>query len=116
MSEAVVAGAASGIGLAIAERLRADGWDVFGVDLSGADLDADLTTRDGNAAAISGAVDRYGGLDAVVANAGVQHVAPIAEFPEDRWDAMLALLLTSPLLLAKYAWPPLLASSGARCP
>jgi 3-hydroxybutyrate dehydrogenase len=114
MSVAVVTGAASGIGLAIAERLRGDGWDVLGVDLSGADLDADLTTRDGNAAAVSEAVDRYGGLDAVVANAGVQHVSPIAEFPEDRWDAMLALLLTSPFLLAKYAWPHLVSSGGGR--
>ena len=114
MSVAVVTGAASGIGLAVVERLRADGWDVFGVDLSGADLDADLTTRDGNAAAVSEAVDRYGGLDAIVANAGVQHVSPIAEFPEDRWDAMLALLLTSPFLLAKYAWPHLIASGGGR--
>jgi 3-hydroxybutyrate dehydrogenase len=114
MSVALVTGAASGIGLAIVERLRADGWDVVGADLSGADLDADLTTRDGNAAAVSEAVDRYDGLDAVVANAGVQHVAPIAEFPEDRWDAMLALLLTSPFLLAKYAWPQLIASGGGR--
>jgi 3-hydroxybutyrate dehydrogenase len=114
MSVAVVTGAASGIGLAIAERLRGDGWDVLGVDLSGADLDADLTTRDGNAAAVSEAVDRYDGLDAVVANAGVQHVSPIAEFPEDRWDAMLALLLTSPFLLAKYAWPHLVSSGGGR--
>jgi 3-hydroxybutyrate dehydrogenase len=114
MSVAVVTGAASGIGLAIGERLRADGWDVLGVDLSGADLDADLTTREGNAAAVSEAVDRFGGLDAVIANAGVQHVSPIDEFPEDRWDAMLALLLTSPFLLAKYAWPHLIASGDGR--
>jgi 3-hydroxybutyrate dehydrogenase len=38
-----------------------------------------------------------------VPNAGFQHVAPVAEFPEDRWDALLAILLTSPFLLAKYA-------------
>src|SRR3954447_21134816 len=108
MSVALVTGAASGIGLAIAERLRADGWDVLGVDLSGADLDADLTTRDGNAAAVFEAVDRFDGLDAILANARVQHVSPIAEFPEDRWDGMIALLLTSPFLLAKYAWPHLI--------
>ena len=39
----------------------------------------------------------------VVANAGIQHVAPIEEFPVERWNAIVALLLTSPFLLAKYA-------------
>jgi 3-hydroxybutyrate dehydrogenase len=38
----------------------------------------------------------------------------VAEFPEDRWDAMLSLLLTSPFLLAKYAWPELARSGDAR--
>jgi 3-hydroxybutyrate dehydrogenase len=50
----------------------------------------------------------------VVANAGFQHVAPIAEFPEDRWDALIALMLTSPFLLAKYAWDALAASGDGR--
>ena len=51
----------------------------------------------------------------MVANAGFQHVAPIADFPEDRWDALLALMLTSPFLLAKHAWPWLVqAPDGGR--
>jgi len=50
----------------------------------------------------------------VVANAGVQHVAPVEDFPEDRWDAIVALLLTSPFLLAKHAWPALKASPSGR--
>jgi 3-hydroxybutyrate dehydrogenase len=49
-----------------------------------------------------------------VPNAGFQHVAPIAEFDEDRWDALIALLLTSPFLLANYCWPSLTASSAGR--
>jgi 3-hydroxybutyrate dehydrogenase len=114
VSVAVVTGAASGIGAATAERLRDDGWDVLGVDLRGADLDADLTTREGNRAAVTEAVERFGALDAVVANAGVQHVAPIPEFPEERWDALIAVLLTSPFLLAKYAWPHLSATGDGR--
>ncbi len=114
MSEvALVTGAASGIGRAIAERLAADGWQVLAVDLA-ADRDgpgepfaADLTTREGNRAAVDAALERYGRLDAVVPNAGFQHVSPVEEFPEDRWDALVALLLTSPFLLARYAWPAL---------
>jgi 3-hydroxybutyrate dehydrogenase len=106
---AIVTGAASGIGRAVAERLARAGYDVLAVDVApGSDgFGADLTTREGNRAAVDEALRRFGRLDAVVANAGFQHVEPIADFPEDKWDALVALLLTSPFLLAKYAWPAL---------
>jgi 3-hydroxybutyrate dehydrogenase len=100
---ALVTGAAGGIGGAIVQRLEADGWSVHGVDID----DADLTTRDGNRAVVDAALERFGRLDAVVANAGFQHVARIEDFPEDQWDRLVALLLTSPFLLARYAWPAL---------
>jgi 3-hydroxybutyrate dehydrogenase len=117
---AVVTGAASGIGRAIAERLTADGWSVLAIDLEPAEDGpgephvADLTTREGNRTAIDTALERFGRLDAVIANAGFQHVAPVEEFPEDRWDAMIALLLTSPFLLARAAWPALRESGEGR--
>jgi 3-hydroxybutyrate dehydrogenase len=107
---ALVTGAEGGIGSALAERLEADGWAVHGVDVA----DADLTTQEGNRAVVDSALDRFGRLDAVVANAGFQHVAPIEEFPEEQWDRLIALLLTSPFLLAKYAWPALRASGDGR--
>jgi 3-hydroxybutyrate dehydrogenase len=114
-SAALVTGAASGIGAAIAARLQRDGWDVLAVDVRGdVDFHADLTTRAGNHAAVAASVERFGRLDAVIPNAGFQHVAPIEEFPEDRWDAMIALLLTSPFLLARYSWPHLRASDSGR--
>jgi 3-hydroxybutyrate dehydrogenase len=97
----------------VAARLEADGWGVLPVDLRDG-FQADLTTREGNRAAVDAALERFGRLDAIVANAGFQHVAPIAEFPEDRWDALLALLLTSPFLLAKYGWKALAASGDGR--
>jgi 3-hydroxybutyrate dehydrogenase len=117
---AVVTGAASGIGRAIAERLERDGFDVLAVDLEpdadgpGTPFAADLTTREGNRAAIQAALERFGRLDAVIPNAGFQHVAPVDEFPEDRWDAMVGLLLTSPFLLARAAWPALRESGDGR--
>jgi 3-hydroxybutyrate dehydrogenase len=112
---ALVTGAASGIGAAIAERLERDGWSVLTVDVRGdVGFRTDLTTREGNRGAVAAAVERFGRLDAVIPNAGFQHVAPIEEFPEDRWDALIALLLTSPFLLARYAWPHLRTSGSGR--
>jgi 3-hydroxybutyrate dehydrogenase len=117
---ALVTGAGSGIGRAITQRLVDDGMRVLAVDLKpdpegpGEPFAADLTTRDGNRAAVDAALERFGRLDAVVPNAGFQHVAPVAEFPEDRWDALVSLLLTSPFLLARYAWPALVQSGEGR--
>ena len=115
---AIVTGAAGGIGSAIAARLEKDGVDVLAVDLEPADtrggpavsgvaFAADLTTHAGNRAAVDAALEHFGRLDIIVANAGFQHVSPIADFPEQRWDALIALMLTSPFLLAKYGWSSL---------
>lgn len=104
----------------MAQRLVADGMRVLAVDLQpaadgpGEPFAADLTTREGNRAAIEAALERFGRIDAIVPNAGFQHVAPVADFPEDRWDALLSLLLTSPFLLAKYAWPELARRGDGR--
>ena len=107
---ALVTGAAGGIGSAIVARLEADGWDVHGVDVA----DADLTTREGNRAVVDAALVRFGRLDAIVPNAGFQHVSSIPEFPEEQWDKLLALLLTSPFLLSKYAWSALAEGGDGR--
>jgi len=115
-----VTGAGSGIGRAIAERLVDDGFDVLAVDLEPAEDGpgvahaADLTTREGNRGAVEAAIEHFGRLDAIVPNAGFQHVAPVAEFPEDRWDGLLAILLTSPFLLARHGWEHLARSGDGR--
>ena len=121
---AIVTGAAGGIGSAIVAQLDKDGIDVLAVDLAnlangydgpGVPFAADLTTRAGNRSAVDAATEEFGRLDIIVANAGFQHVSPIADFPEERWDALLALMLTSPFLLARYGWPSLLeAPQGGR--
>ena len=116
---AIVTGAAGGIGRAIAARLEQDGMSVVAADLRpdpdgpGEPVTCDLGSRAGNRAAVDFALERFGRIDAVVANAGFQHVAPVAEFDEDAWDGLLGVLLTSPFLLAKYAWPALSERGGS---
>jgi 3-hydroxybutyrate dehydrogenase len=115
---ALVTGAASGIGRAIAERLAGDGVQVLGVDRRAEGpvemFEADLCDEQANAAAVEAARERFGRLDIVVAGAGIQHVAPIAEFPVERWRTILDLMLTSPFLLARAAWPALAESGNGR--
>ncbi len=117
---ALVTGAASGIGRAVALRLTDGGMDVLAVDLRpdpdgpGVPHEADLTDAEANERAVDAALERFGRLDLVVANAGIQHVAPIHEFPLERWQTIVSLLLTSPFLLAKRAWPALQASGAGR--
>jgi 3-hydroxybutyrate dehydrogenase len=117
---AIVTGAASGIGRAVAKRLVDGGVQVLAVDLNpdpdgpGEPFAADLTQEAGNRDAVAAAVERFGRLDTVIPNAGFQHVAPVGEFPTDRWEALLALLLTSPFLLAKYGWEQLAGSEDGR--
>jgi 3-hydroxybutyrate dehydrogenase len=115
-----VTGAAGGIGRAIATRLESEGLSVVAADLEpdrdgpGHPVACDLTGAEGNRAAVQAALDQFGRLDVLVPNAGVQHVAPIEEFAEERWDQLIALLLTSPFLLAKYAWSALAESGEGR--
>jgi 3-hydroxybutyrate dehydrogenase len=117
---AIVTGAASGIGRAVVARLEQDEIDVLAVDLSpdpdgpGVAYEADLTHPEANVAAVAEARKRFGRLDVVVPCAGVQHVASVEEFPPARWEAMIALMLSSPFLLAKHAWPALRESGEGR--
>ena len=123
---ALITGAAGGIGRACAEALAADGHRVAVVDvdeargravaeaLGGAFVGANLATRAGCRIAVAQTVDELGGLDILVNNAGFQHIDPIPDFPEDTWDDMLALMLTAPFLLTKYAWEHLKRTGQGR--
>jgi 3-hydroxybutyrate dehydrogenase len=51
------------------------------------------------------AVDTFGGVDVMVNNAGIQHVAPIDEFPEDKWDAIVAINLSAAFHATKLVLP-----------
>jgi 3-hydroxybutyrate dehydrogenase len=114
---AIVTGAASGIGLACAERLAADGMKVVLADLNeqagaghaqrlgGTFVAADLTAREGCRRLVDAALKAHGSVHVLVNNAGFQHVSPIEAFSEDQWERMIALMLTAPFLLTRYCWP-----------
>ncbi len=112
---AIVTGAASGLGAAVWERLNLDGVRVLPVDLQGEGcLHADAATEAGNHLIIDTAIKRFGRMDALVLNAGVQFVAPIPDFPVDQWDRLMNVMVKGPFLATKYAWPYLTERPGGR--
>ena len=113
---ALVTGAASGIGRAIAEDLARRGARVLLADIDEARLRevaaslpgavaqrADISSRDDCRALVERARVVSGGIDILVNNAGLQHVAPIEQFPEDRWEHIVRVMLVGAFLLTKYA-------------
>jgi 3-hydroxybutyrate dehydrogenase len=107
---ALITGGASGIGRACAERLAADGAHVLVVDRDGDAAEKVAAQVGGTAVAVDlsdlAAVDALDlAVDILVNNAGLQHVAPIHEFPVDRFSYILRLMLEAPFRLVRGALP-----------
>jgi len=66
---------------------------------------ADLSKRADCKNVVDQTVLRHNTVDVLVNVAGIQTVSPIEDFPEDKWDFMINLMLTSPFLLTRYSWP-----------
>ena len=126
---ALVTGSTSGIGLAIARALAAEGADIvingFGdpdaIEQERAGLaeahdvavrynGADLTKAD----AIEAMMAEIGGVDILVNNAGMQHVAPVDEFPVDKWNLILALNLSAAFHTTRLTLPGMKARGWGR--
>ena len=114
---ALVTGGRSGIGQAIARRLRDEGARVFtaqrGADPEFEGIAADFADPANAARVIAEAVSKVGQLNVLVNNAGVMQEARVEDMSLSNWERTLAVNLTAPFLLIKAALPHLRAAKGA---
>jgi 3-hydroxybutyrate dehydrogenase len=115
---ALVTGAASGIGRAVAVDLAMHGAQVLVADLNAEEgeaaakaipgsvfMKADVSSRADCRALVDRATAEWGGVDVLVNNAGLQYVSPVEEFPEDRWEQLVRIMLFGAFYLTRYAIP-----------
>jgi 3-hydroxybutyrate dehydrogenase len=126
---ALVTGSTSGIGLGIAKALAAQGANIvlngfgdsegpkaevaaLGVQVSyhGADMGKPAEIE----AMVGHAIQTFGSLDILVNNAGIQHVARLENFPVERWDAIIAINMSSVFHATRAALPPMRARNWGR--
>jgi 3-hydroxybutyrate dehydrogenase len=113
---ALVTGAASGIGAACARRLAADGVQVVAVDYDPAGLEEleGVQTVVADLADLDRLADLPTDVDILVNNAGVQQVAPIEQFPPERFSYIVRLMLESPFRLIRQTLPHMYGAGWGR--
>ena len=130
---AAVTGSTSGIGFAIAEALAGAGADVAlnGFGDAGAieamragiaeaqgvrcvHVDADMASGAGATSFVERATEALGSIDILVNNVGIQHVAPVDEFPPEKWEALIAIILGSTFYTTRAAVPAMKARGWGR--
>jgi 3-hydroxybutyrate dehydrogenase len=128
---ALITGSTSGIGKGIATAFAKLGYNIVfnGLEIDGEQIAAEIAKENQiehlffpanmlNPMAIremvSLAITRFGSIDVLINNAGIQHVSPIEDFPEDKWDAIIGINLTAPYHLTKAVWTKMKANQFGR--
>ena len=126
---AIITGSNSGIGLGVARALAADGADIVLNSFTDRDEDHALAQEIGTAQGVRARyikadlsngdearnlIEQAGRCDILVNNAGIQHVAPIEEFPVDKWDAIIAINMSSAFHTTAVALPMMRAAGWGR--
>ncbi|MEM6889178.1 MAG: 3-hydroxybutyrate dehydrogenase [Pseudomonadota bacterium] len=133
MKTAVITGSTSGIGLGIAEKFVANGMNVMLNGFGDADeiaatrerLDAaadgcvayhpaDMTEPDEIADLIARTETDLGAVDILVNNAGIQHVSPVEDFPPEKWDAIIAINMSSAFHTIRHVLPGMKSKKWGR--
>jgi NAD(P)-dependent dehydrogenase (short-subunit alcohol dehydrogenase family) len=109
---ALVSGSGSGIGRAIADRLRDEGATVVGADILGGDVECDVTSMDSCHAAVMHVLDAHGRLDVLCNVAGIGIAHPIASFPPADWRRIFEVNLHGTFQLSQAALPALIEAKG----
>ncbi|XZF14152.1 3-hydroxybutyrate dehydrogenase [Chitinophagaceae bacterium MMS25-I14] len=127
----LITGSTSGIGLGIAKAFAALGYNIAfnGLEPNGAEIaqqvadehkiqhsfsPANMLHPEEIRQLVNDAIATFGSVDILVNNAGIQHVAPVESFPEDKWNDIIAINLTSAFHTTKAAWPKMKESKWGR--
>ncbi len=128
---ALITGSTSGIGLATAKAFAAKGYNIVfnGLETNGAEIAAEVAKEynvgyifspanmmkpEEIKALAKEALDKFGSIEVLINNAGIQYVAPIEDFPDEKWDAIIAINLSAAFHMTKAILPTMKANKYGR--